>query len=198
MPLAAAAAAAPPESQQQNQAAAASTAAAPRRITGLSSQLFSVFTNPLSASGQACDSNSSGQASRSRAAASIQAASESPEPQQQQDHGAAGPHSAAGEAAAAANPSTVTAAAAAGADQAPSTSYTLPAGIKLSQQQDGLQQTYRFEVQAAGSEPEQLVDYNGHDQHTAEQMFGPDGQQMQQLGGSIQQYVYDEVSHVVH
>ena len=57
---------------------------------------------------------------------------------------------------------------------------------------DGLQRTYRFEVHAAGSEPEQLIDYNGHDQHD-EQLYGGEDLLQQQHGANIQQYVYDEV-----
>lgn len=61
----------------------------------------------------------------------------------------------------------------------------------------GMQRTYCFEVQADGSEPQQqLIDYNGHDQHSNSGMLyagcGADGQLLGD--GSIQQYVYDEVS----
>lgn len=202
MPLAAS------NTSPQTAATAASLApGAAKSVSGFSAQLFSVFTNPLS-SAAAADANSGrgAQQGRSRAAAAIPAA-ESLEHLQHDlqqglmhatdaagaaageptaDPAAAGAH--AGDLLAAAEASTE----AADAMQAVSTSYSTHEGAgKASMQQNDMQRTYCFEVQAAGSEPEQLIDYNGHDQH--EQQFGPDGQ-VQQLGGSIQQYVYDEVS----
>lgn len=188
MPLAAAAPKAKPAAAQ-NQGAAAPAA-------GLSAQLFSVFTNPLSSAGAAdAKSSGSGQHSRSRAAAAIPAA-ESPDhqeieqPQQEAQHAVGADNPPAKDATAASAAGAINTEAA-DALQACSTSYSTDAG-KASMQQDGLQRTYCFEVQAAGSEPEQLIDYREQDQH-GDDMFGPDGQ-IQQLGGSIQQYVYDEVS----
>jgi hypothetical protein len=188
MPLAAAA-------PKADQTAPATQEGAASPAAGLSAQLFCVFTNPLSSAGAAdAKSSKSSQHSRSRAVAAMPAA-ESPEfqepgqLQQETQHaaGAGSPPAADATAAAAGAVSTE----AADAVQACSTSYDTHAG-KASMQQDGLQHTYCFEVQAAGSEPEQLIDYRGHDQH-GDDMFGPDGQ-IQQLGGSMQQYVYDEVS----
>jgi len=166
-------------------------------------QLFSVFTNPLSSARQGGKP-----AEQRRAPAHIQSGDESEQhedskqPIQQLKHAAAVPSTSTAGSAAAAAPDTCpeqhaepeTSTGAADAEQPPTTSYgrsdAKAAGLG-GQHTVGLQRTYCFEVQAAGSEPEELIDYNGHDQHHG-QGSTLDGQS-QQLNSSIQQYVYDEV-----
>lgn len=168
-------------------------------------QLFSVFINPLSSARQGGKP-----AEQRRAPAHIHSGDESEQhedskqPSQQLAHAATGPSaSTAGSVAAAGAPEPCpkqhaepeTSRGAADAEQPPTTSYgrsDAKAAGMAGQHTSGLQRTYCFEVQAAGSEPEELIDYNGHDQHHG-QAFALDGQS-QQLNSSIQQYVYDEVS----
>jgi hypothetical protein len=165
-----------------------------------------VFTNPLSSAGND-DTNSSQttQHGRSRAAAALNTADNASEPQigSQSACAAIGAQHTGDPATA---PSVLASPAGqhgpAGADTRTDTAKagppngatcSKPGGKETQQQQlaGAQQRTYCFEVQAADTEPEQLIDYNGYDQHS-EHMVGPDGQ-LQQLGGSIQQYVYDEV-----
>ena len=174
-------------------------------------QHFSVFTNPLSsaAAPTAATADSSSQQPRSRAAASIQQPAEDtlPPPEkalQQQGHAvqgitstvpadvpAAALQDSSAEQHAAADASNTSGVPDAAQAVASSTAAGKDAAGQLSA--DGLQRTYRFEVHAAaGSEPEQLIDYNGHDQHH-EQLYSGEDLMQQQHGANIQQYVYDEV-----
>lgn len=166
----------------------AAAPAAAARAPGFSAQLFSVFTNPLSASGAAADAEHSS----SRAAASIPAADSPVQAAEPGDHNLAPPSQQP-----AAAPAEAGVEAADSTQLAVSTSCSMHAAGKDTAELQGAA-TYCFEVQAASrsEHEEHLIDYNGHDQHaTQQQMLGPNGQLLQQqLGGNIQQYVYDEVS----
>lgn len=173
----------------------------PAGASGLLPQLFSVFTNPLSSAAvNPRNDLISTSSQHSRADNTITAHHQPEAPDQLQDQSACAT-APASDAAAAAAGLPDSAAPVAGALHASTTNDSSASGKGCHGPQHlaaGLQWTYRFEVHAAGSDPrEQLVDYNGHDQHDEQQLCDAGGQLQQQLGASsIQQYVYDEVSHV--